>query len=62
MRIHAAPLYAIAAVAAFSVESAVAADLTVKAPPLASSVISPWDGLYASLSAGASWTKADEFF
>jgi opacity protein-like surface antigen len=49
-----------ALVAAFSVQSVIAADLAVRAPVVAP--VSHWGGVYASFSAGASWTKANESF
>lgn len=45
---------------AISVQSAIAADLGFKAPPPPPPFISRWDGLYASFSAGGTWTKVNE--
>ena len=63
-QLRAALLSITAVVGAFSVQSALAADqdLPVKAPILAAPIASRWDGLYASFSAGGSWTNAKESF
>ena len=44
-----------ALLAAVSTQSALAADMAVKAPPPVP-IVSQWDGLYASFSAGGTWT------
>lgn len=42
----------------FMVQSSMAADMAVKAPPIVAPVVSHWDGLYVSFSAGGTWTNA----
>lgn len=49
-----------ALLAGFSVQSVIAADLGVNAPPPPAPIVSRWDGLYASFSAGGTWTKVEE--
>ena len=57
MRLHTAILSTTALLAGFAVQSATAADLAVRAP-VAVPVVHRWDGLYASFSAGGTWTDA----
>jgi opacity protein-like surface antigen len=42
--------------------SALAADIPLKAPAPAAPYVPRWDGLYASFSAGGTWTKAEQTF
>src|SRR5690349_17817076 len=61
-KVHTALLSTVALVAAFSIESASAADLAVKAPVAPVFAVPRWEGAFVSFSGGASWTKADTHF
>ena len=61
-KLHTALLSTAALLGGTSVQSATAAELAVKAPPPPAPIVSRWDGLYASFSAGETWTHAKESF
>src|SRR6187551_912299 len=62
-KVHTALLSTVALLAGFSIQSASAADLALKAPrPVAPVFVSHWEGAYVSFSGGGSWTKADTHF
>src|SRR6186997_1579801 len=62
-KVHTALLSTVALLAGFSIQSASAADLALRAPrPVAPVFVSHWEGAYVSFSGGGSWTKADTHF
>src|SRR5690242_19584181 len=61
-RIHTALLSTVALTAGFSLQSASAADLALKAPVAPVIAVSRWDGAFVSFSGGGSWTRADTQF